>query len=63
MLFVLIAGAVWLRVSSNAKRESIELEEKVSQALNGTLSTVFFDENYVRRYKVSTSTREKQRHE
>ena len=62
VLFVLIAGAVWLRVSSNAKRESIELEEKVSQALNGTLSTVFFDENYVRRYKVSTSTRETQRH-
>ena len=62
-MFVLIAGAVWLRVSSNAKRESIELEEKVSQALNGTLSTVFFDENYVRRYKVSTSTRETQRHE
>ena len=51
VLAVLVVAAVWFRTSSAAKKKDIELE-KVSQALNGTLSTVFFDKSYVKKYKV-----------
>ena len=50
VLAVLVVAAVWFRMSSTAKKKDIELE-KVSQALNGTLSTVFFDKSYVKKYK------------